>query len=108
MTEYKSADYINYRLQRAKETILEVNTLIDNTFWNTAVNRLYYACFYAVGALLIKNGLKTASHSGARQKFGQLFVINGKISRELAKHYTEKPLLRLKRIYEKTNLKIMQ
>ncbi len=45
MTEYNSEDYVNYRLQRAKETILEVDTLINNSFWNTAVNRLYYACF---------------------------------------------------------------
>jgi len=89
MTEYKPEDYVNYRLQKAKDTILEVKTLIDNQYWNTAINRLYYACFYAVGALLIKNGVVTASHSGTRRKFGQLFVKPGKISRELAKHYTE-------------------
>ncbi|MBA7554875.1 hypothetical protein ES705_47511 [subsurface metagenome] len=59
MTEYKPEDYVNYRLQKAKDTILEVKTLIDNQYWNTAINRLYYACFYAVGALLIKNGVKT-------------------------------------------------
>ena len=95
MTEYKPEDYVNYRLQKAKDTILEVKTLIDNQYWNTAINRLYYACFYAVGALLIKNGVKTASHSGTRRKFGQLFVKPEKISRELAKHYTDSFSLRL-------------
>ena len=99
MTEYKPEDYVNYRLQKAKDTILEVKTLIDNQYWNTAINRLYYACFYAVGALLIKNGVETASHSGTRQKFGQLFVKPNKIRRELAKHYTELFEKRLKGEY---------
>ena len=89
MTEYQPEDYSNYRLQRAKETIQEVETHIENKFWNTAINRMYYACFYAVGALLVKNGVETSSHSGTRQKFGQLFVKIGKVDRELAKHYTD-------------------
>jgi len=45
MTDYLPEDYIAYRLQRAKETILEVEIHIQNEFWNTAVNRMYYACF---------------------------------------------------------------
>jgi len=49
---------------------------------------MYYACFYAVGALLIKYGVETSSHAGARQKFGQLFVKTGKVDRDLAEHYT--------------------
>ena len=50
---------------------------------------MYYACFYAVGALLIKHGINTSSHKGARQKFGQHFVKTSKIDRSLAKHYTD-------------------
>ena len=89
MIDYRPEDYVNYRLKRAKETILEVDTHIENGFWNTAINRMYYACFYAVGALLVNYGVETASHSGARQKFGQLFVKTGKIDKNLAKHYTK-------------------
>jgi uncharacterized protein (UPF0332 family) len=89
MTEFQPNDYINYRLQRAKDTISETKILIENKLWNTAANRMYYACFYAVGALLVKNGVLTSSHSGSRQKFGQLFIHTGLISRELGKHYSE-------------------
>lgn len=89
MTEYQPEDYVNYRFNRAQETISEVETLIQNRFWNTAINRMYYACFYAVGALLVKNGVETSSHSGCRQKFGQLFVKTGKVDKELAKLYTD-------------------
>jgi uncharacterized protein (UPF0332 family) len=89
MIDYKPEDYVSYRLQRAKETIQEVKIHIENGFWNTAVNRMYYACFYAVGALLVSHGVETATHSGARQKFGQLFVKPGLIDKSLAKHYTK-------------------
>ena len=89
MTEYQPEDYVNYRFNRAQETISEVETLIQNRFWNTAINRMYYACFYAVGALLVKSGVETSSHSGCRQKFGQLFVKTGKVDKELAKLYTD-------------------
>lgn len=89
MTEYKPEDYINYRYGRAIETFDEVKTHIDNKFWNTAINRLYYACFYAVGALLSQYKIEASTHAGIRQKFGEHFVKTGKVERELAKHYTE-------------------
>ncbi|MCW3787375.1 HEPN domain-containing protein [Plebeiibacterium sediminum] len=87
--DYRPEDYSKYRLQRAHDTIKEVEVLIENRFWNSAINRMYYACFYAVGALLVLNGIETASHSGMRQKLGQLFVKTGEIDRDLGKHYSE-------------------
>lgn len=89
MTEYSPDDYIKYRIDRAKETILEVRTHIVNGYWNTAINRMYYACYYAVSALLIRDGIEISSHSGLRQKFGEHFVKTGKFDRYLAKHFTE-------------------
>jgi len=89
MIEFNREDYVKYRLQRAKETISEIDILIQNRYWNTAVNRMYYACFYAVGALLFKNGIDVSSHSACRQQFGQKFVHSGTISKELGKHFTE-------------------
>lgn len=89
MTEYKPEDYIKYRIERARETIDEVGTHIENKFWNTAINRMYYACFYAIGALLSQNKIEVSSHQGVRQKFGENFVKTGKFDKRLAKHFTE-------------------
>jgi uncharacterized protein (UPF0332 family) len=89
MIDYKPEDYSNYRIQKAYETIYEVEIQIKNKFWNTAINRMYYACFYAVGALLVKHGINSSSHAGTRQKFGQLFVKTGKVDKSLAKHYAD-------------------
>ncbi len=87
--EYSSQDYALYRLKRANETLAEVQILIENNYWNTAINRMYYAAFYAVGALLVQNGIETSSHSGTRQKFGQEFVKTGLVDSRLAKHYAD-------------------
>ncbi len=67
-------DYINYRFQRAKESFEEALILSKEERWNAVVNRLYYASFYAVIALLLKNDIKTQSHDGARTQFGLSFV----------------------------------
>ena len=89
MTEYNPDDYSNYRIQKAKETIVEVEIHIQNEFWNTAINRMYYTCFYAVSALLVKHGIETSSHKGIRQLFGKMFVKTGEFDKNLAKHYTD-------------------
>ena len=47
--------------------------------YNTAVNRLYYACFYAVNALLLKYGIPAHTHNGTKSMLGLHFVSNGKI-----------------------------
>jgi len=52
---------VKYRLERANETVLEAETLIRNGFYNAAVNRLYYACYYAVTALLVKKQDKSSN-----------------------------------------------
>jgi len=39
MISYSPKDYYNYRIRRAKETLLEVDILIQNKFWNTAIKQ---------------------------------------------------------------------
>jgi len=45
---------LNYRIQRSKETLREARLMIDEGYLNGAINRLYYACYYIVSALLIR------------------------------------------------------
>ncbi len=89
MKDFGAEDYINYRINRSWATMREVEVHLENEFWNTAINRMYYACFYAVGALLIKHGVEASTHAGVRQQFGQHFVKTGKIDRELSRHFSE-------------------
>jgi uncharacterized protein (UPF0332 family) len=82
MIEKDKAELVKYRLNRARETYNEVSILVKNELWNTAVNRLYYSCFYAVIALLANEGVEIQTHSGVRQLFGLHFVKTGKIEPE--------------------------
>jgi uncharacterized protein (UPF0332 family) len=48
---------------------------------------LYYDCFYAVIALLIKNNISTQTHDVARTQFGLFFVKTGIIDKESGKFF---------------------
>ena len=37
---------IAYRIQRAYETLKEAEVMIRESFYNAAINRMYYACYY--------------------------------------------------------------
>lgn len=85
----KEDEYIKYRFKRAEESFNDALIMIKNRRWNTAINRLYYACFYAVIALLLKNEFVTRTHDGARTKFGKEFVKTGIIDKEYGKLYSK-------------------
>jgi uncharacterized protein (UPF0332 family) len=82
MNDQDKDELVKYRLTRARETYNEVDILVRNGLWNTAVNRLYYSCFYAVIALLADQEIEVHSHSGVRQMFGLHFIRTGKIEPE--------------------------
>ena len=82
-------EYIKYRFQRAEESLDDALILIENKKWNTAINRLYYSCFYAVIALLLKNNIETRSHDGARTKFSNEFIKTGKLDKKYGKLFSK-------------------
>lgn len=88
MTKKERNELVIYRITKSKNTFAEIDLLIDNLLWNTAVNRLYYACYYAVIALLIDRDIETLTHAGARQMFGLHFIKTGIIEKDLGKFYS--------------------
>lgn len=89
MKSLEKSDLIQYRLDRATKTLHEIEVLLENGLFNTAINRLYYASYYAVTALLLYNDIKASTHSGVRQMFGLYFVKTGKISTDLGKVFSD-------------------
>jgi hypothetical protein len=80
-------DYIRYRLDRAREAMQAANGLIAEDHLNDGVNRLYYACFYAVSALLFISKDYAKSHKGVLNLFDLKWVKTGLIPGELGKFY---------------------
>lgn len=79
---------VAYRFNRAEETLTEVPFLKQQGYYNTAINRLYYACYYAAVALLVKHGINPSTHSGVKQMIGMHFVATGRLSRELGRCFS--------------------
>lgn len=78
---------IAYRMSRATESIQEAKILSDAGHINSYVNRLYYACFYAVSALLLTRNISTSKHGHLRSLLHREFVKTGLIPQEMGKHF---------------------
>jgi uncharacterized protein (UPF0332 family) len=88
MTDEDRNQVITLRLKNAKQTMCEARLLADNGYWNATINRLYYACYYAVTALLLKTGIEVQTHAGVRQMLGLHFVRTGKLSVAMSNCYS--------------------
>ena len=89
MTTGNKQDYINYRLAKADEALNDAKTLFQTGSGNATVNRLYYACFYAVTALLLNNSIETKTHAGTKTQFGLNFIKTGIIPVKYGQLYTD-------------------
>lgn len=89
MVTEPQGDLARYRLDRARETLEDARLLAAAGRWNSCVNRLYYACFYAVSALLLQAGYSSPKHTGVRSLFNQHFVKLGKVDVDIGRFYNE-------------------
>ncbi|MCX8011006.1 MAG: HEPN domain-containing protein [Ignavibacteria bacterium] len=80
-------DLINYRLEKAKLTLEEANHLFKGKYFNAVFHRAYYACFYAVTALLLTQNLSSSKHSGILSLFQKHFIRANLINEQLGKFY---------------------
>lgn len=78
-------DLCNYRFQQADEALSESRILLDAKYCRGALNRAYYAMFYALQVLVIKNKLKVSKHSGVISYFDREYVKPGIIDKKFSK-----------------------
>jgi uncharacterized protein (UPF0332 family) len=74
-----------HRLERAHEALEEADVLIASRRSRGALNRLYYAGFYAARALLATRDLDSSRHSGVIALFQQHFVKTGAVPASVAR-----------------------
>ena len=79
---------IAYRMNRADETLREADLMINEHLYHGAINRLYYACYYASIAILLKKGIQAQTHSGVKTMIGLHFVTKGLIPIETGRAFT--------------------
>lgn len=62
-------DLVQDWLARARESLVEATMLAEAEHHFGSVNRIYYACFYAVTALLLSEGYSSSKHRGVLSLF---------------------------------------
>ncbi len=72
-------------MERAEETFKDAELLVDNNSLKSALNRLYYAAFYTVRALLATKGLDSSKHSGVILLFNHHFVKTSLMGKETSR-----------------------
>ena len=91
---------IHYRLDRAQESLEEARLLLETGHFNGCTNRLYYACFYVVSALLLTEGKSSSKHSGVRALFDREWVNRDRVSVEIGRFYRSMFNMRQKSDYD--------
>ena len=75
-----------YRLQQAEEFFDEARYLLEgNKSPRSIINRIYYAMFYAILALLIFEPFSSSKHTGVISYFNSRFINEGVLPKELGR-----------------------
>ncbi|MBD5233588.1 MAG: HEPN domain-containing protein [Bacteroidales bacterium] len=82
-----SKELIDFRLRKATDSIKEAALLAGAEFYSTAINRLYYAVYYAVSALLISEPLQADYHTKLKNLFYLKFIEPERVERNFWKIY---------------------
>lgn len=86
MTE-DTQQLVEYRLRQARETLQASRELLTGKHFRDAINRAYYAMFYAAAGLLASQCLGSSKHAGVLSLFGCHFVNTGQFSTDAALHF---------------------
>ena len=99
LVEDNRKDIVAYRIERAYTALEQAKLNLTLNCLEVTANRLYYAAYYVVSALLIANKIPAHSHEGNVTQFGLHFVKTGKVDREEGKLLSHLLTMRLKDDY---------
>jgi uncharacterized protein (UPF0332 family) len=74
-------------LDHARQALDSAASSIEHGFYGTAINRAYYAIFYATSGLLLTKDISRGKHAGVIAAFRQHFVKPGLIEPEYSDLY---------------------
>ncbi len=79
---------MHLKMLKARAFMNEASVLMENKFYATVVNRLYYACYHATKALLLTKDIVPKTHSGVVGMLHQHFVQPGEFETAHASFYS--------------------
>lgn len=88
-----------YRLNQAKENLIEAEALYNINRYKGASNRAYYAIFHAIKSILALEEVDFKKHSSVIAYFNKEYISKEIFSRELGKRISEARFFREKSDY---------
>lgn len=96
----KRKELASYRLQQAEESLDEAEFLFSgNKSPRSVMNRMYYAMFYSVLALLVYEDYSSSKHSGILSYFNRHFIKKGIFDVDMGKTFNKAFELRQREDY---------
>jgi len=80
---------VAYRMERSNESIEAAKIMFENNMLTFSMNRIYYAMFYAVSALLLLHGITFSKHGQVKGYFNREFIKKGVFPLEMGKAYNK-------------------
>ena len=87
-----------YRLNQAKENLVEAEALYSINKYKGASNRAYYAIFHAIKSILALDEVDFKKHSSVIAYFNKEYISKEIFSKELGKRISEARFYRKKRL----------
>lgn len=94
LTNEERQTLVSLELKKARETYEEIEILTSANRWGGAANRLYYAVFHAINALLINDGLQVNTHKGSHATFNLHYIKTGVLSKDYGRLYSQLQTMR--------------
>ena len=82
LSENERSIIVSREIEKAERTFDDVLFCARENKWEAAANRLYYALFHAMSALLVSDGHRVKSHRGVLAMFGEHYVRTGLFSKK--------------------------
>lgn len=99
LSQEERAIVVGLELEKADKFLSQADAVAKMGIWDIVANRVFYATFHAVSALLIHDHIEVRSHKGAGLMFGQKYVIPGIFTQEDGRLYAKLQDLREKSDY---------
>ena len=96
----RQLDLANYRIGEANNTLQVAQNCLSDGFYKDAINRSYYAAFYAIKAVLALGTIDFKRHKDVVAYFNKEYVATNKFSRELGHRLATLKQLREKSDYD--------
>lgn len=81
----KEMDLCRYRISNALETLETANWCVTSKHYKDAINRCYYAAFYAAKAVLALESIDFKRHKDVVSYFNKHYIATGILPREVGK-----------------------